>query len=155
MHIISKEYFESYKSDLKAELNTEITEFEHQKIQEYRRDKFLNEFVEDGKYDKLKDRMKKFVSEIVRDKFKKKSIDSLKHDDRDLFLSELYSFLTDQIKTTIKSMVNQRKDDLNVDLVEAHENAVLNLKSKVRNMTNEDYDLRATRLIHEFEILKE
>lgn len=138
MQVISKEYYETFKGDLKAEMTTELTEFEQNKLKEYRRDKFLNQFVEEGKYDILKDKMKKQLSEIVRDKFKKKALDKLKHDDRDLFLSELYAFLTDQVKTTIKRMVTLRKEELNVDLVESHEQAINMQKSRIQNLSDED-----------------
>lgn len=118
MYVISKEYFESFKEDIRKESQSALSEADIQKIREYRRERFLSEFVDEGKYDKLKDKIKKHVAEIVREKFKKSALDKLKGDERDLFLSELYSFLTDQIKTTIKNVVLHKKDELNVELVE-------------------------------------
>jgi len=82
--------------------------------------------------------MKKLVAEIVRDKFKKKSTDKLRAEDRNLFMSELYSFLTDQINLTVKSMVKQRKNELCNDLIQAHEDANMKKKLKVQNLVNED-----------------
>lgn len=122
-----------------------------QKIREYRRERFLSEFVDEGKYDKLKDKIKKHVAEIVKEKFKKSALDNLKGDERDLFLSELYSFLTDQIKTTIKNVVVQRKDELNVELVEGYEQAQERLRSQIKNLDPEEtHEDRIDRLIQEY-----
>ena len=49
----------------------------------------MSEFVDEGKYDRLKDKIKKHVAEVVREKFKKSALDKLKEIKRDLFLSEL------------------------------------------------------------------
>ena len=110
----------------------------------------MSEFVDEGKYDRLKDKIKKHVAEVVREKFKKSALDKLKGDERDLFLSELYSFLTDQIKTTIKNVVTNRKEELNVELVEGYEQAQEKLKAQIKNLDPEEtHEDRIDRLIQE------
>lgn len=59
--------------------------------------------------------------------------------------------MTDQIKTTIKNVVVQRKDELNVELVEGYEQAQERLRSQIKNLDPEEtHEDRIDRLIQEY-----
>ena len=84
--------------------------------------KFLDKFNSSGRADLLKEKLKKFIVRIVRDKFGKKKtpIKGVFKDERDQFYSELYGYLTDILKKASKEFVELKKDEL-------HENVMLNI----------------------------
>ncbi len=66
--------------------------------------KFLEKFNSSGRADLLKEKLKKFIVRIVRDKFGKKNttVKGVFKDERDQFYSELYEYLTDILKKSSK-----------------------------------------------------
>jgi hypothetical protein len=74
--------------------------------------KFLDKFNTSGRADLLKEKLKKFIVRIVREKFgkKKTSVKGVYKDDRDQFYSELYAYLTDTLKKATNEFVELKKD---------------------------------------------
>ena len=70
--------------------------------------KFLEKFNSSGRADLLKEKLKKFIVRIVRDKFGKKKtpIKDVFKDERDQFYSELYGYLTDTLKKQQRNLLN-------------------------------------------------
>jgi len=93
--------------------------------------------------------LRKIVSEIVPEQFKRKSLEKLKNDDRDLLLSEIYAFLTDQIKKSLKTSVIQKKNELCLDLVETKEQKEVLKNEQILALTNETKSIQTDRLIKE------
>ena len=64
--------------------------------------KFLDKFNTSGRADLLKEKLKKFIVKIVREKYNKKntSVKGVYKDKRDQFYSELYAYLTDSVKNS-------------------------------------------------------
>jgi len=59
----------------------------------------LYDFNMSGKYNILKEKMKKSIMKIVRDKFQKQgSLTGVTTDSKDQFYSELYMFLIEQMR---------------------------------------------------------
>jgi len=52
-------------------------------------------------------------------------------------------------------MIRQKKEQLCVELVENHTIASNINKDKIRNLTNEDYETRRSRLIKEYSLMNE
>ena len=69
--------------------------------------KFLDKFNTSGRADLLKEKLKKFIVRIVREKFGKKKtpVKGVFKDERDQFYSELYAYLTDTLKKATNEFV--------------------------------------------------
>ena len=66
----------------------------------------------------LKERLKKSILKICRDKFiKLGSITGITTDQKDQFYSELYVFLTEQIRQTLTDLITYKREDLHEDIV--------------------------------------
>jgi len=85
----------------------------------------------------------------VPEQFKRKSLEKLKNDDRDLLLSEIYAFLTEQVKKSLKTSVIQKKNDMCLDLVETKEQKEALKNEQVLSLTNETKSTQSQRLIKE------
>ena len=81
--------------------------------------KFLEKFNSSGRADLLKEKLKKFIVRIVRDKFGKKKtpIKGVFKDERDQFYSELYGYLTDTLKKATTQFVELKKDELHENVI--------------------------------------
>ena len=64
--------------------------------------KFIDKFNTSGRADLLKEKLKKFIVKIVREKYNKKgtSVKGVYKDKSDQFYSELYAYLTDSVKNS-------------------------------------------------------
>jgi len=85
----------------------------------------------------------------VPEQYKRKSLEKLKNDDRDLLLSEIYAFLTEQVKKSLKTSVIQKKNDMCLDLVETKEQKEALKNEQVLSLTNETKSTQSQRLIKE------
>lgn len=83
------------------------------------------------------------------EQYKRKSLEKLKNDDRDLLLSEIYAFLTEQVKKSLKTSVIQKKNDMCLDLVETKEQKEALKNEQVLSLTNETKSTQSQRLIKE------
>jgi len=63
--------------------------------------------------------MKKTIVRIVREHFGKQqgSIMGLKHDSRDHFYSELFKYLVEQMRNTVREMKDTERDELHLNVV--------------------------------------
>jgi hypothetical protein len=105
---LTREYYNTFKE----KINTEISEksknvSEKDECEEYdnRRKEFLYDINTTGKYHILKEKMKKTIVRIVKEHFGKKGpLQGLKQNELDHFYSELYVFLTEQMRNVLKDM---------------------------------------------------
>ena len=67
-------------------------------MRERRKDTFLYDFNTSGKYSILKEKLKKSIAQILREKYRKSgAVKGLAPDKKDEFNSELYAFLIEQM----------------------------------------------------------
>ena len=127
---------------------------QRQKVRDDRKTTFLYDFNTTGKYNILREKMKKCIMEIVRDKFSKTgSLTGITADSKDQFYSELYSFLTEQMRQTLNDLVQEKKDELQEDLIVSVKQANKERDSVVASITKETNSERELRLATENEIL--
>ena len=81
--------------------------------------KFFDKFNSSGKADLLKEKLKKFIVRIVREKYGKKGkpVKGVHRNKEDQFYSELYAYLTDSVKQAMNELVQVKKDELHEDVV--------------------------------------
>ena len=131
-----------------------LSDQQKREIREQRKEKFLSEFQTTGKYTILKEKMKKCIMKIVRDKFQKTgSLASIAPDVKDQFYSELYSFLIEQMRQTLNDVITDRKNELHEDLVASMKQANKERDTVITTITNESPADRELRLATENEII--
>jgi hypothetical protein len=81
--------------------------------------KFLEKFNNSGRANLLKEKLKKFIVKIVREKYNKKntSVKGVTKDKRDQFYSELYSYLTDTVKKATNDLIHLKKDEIHEHII--------------------------------------
>lgn len=123
-------------------------------IKDQRKEKFLYDFNTTGKYNILREKMKKCIMKIVRDRFQKTgSLTGVTADSKDQFYSELYAFLNDQMRQTLNDLVFEKKDELNDELVVSAKQADKEREAVITNITKESESEKQLRLAVENEII--
>lgn len=83
-----------------------------------RRELFLYNFNISGKYKVLKDRVKKNIVNICKEKFKKSgSITGVTTDSQDQFYSEIFTFLMQQMRCNLDQVTQDQKEKLHEDVI--------------------------------------
>lgn len=108
-----------------------------QEIQK-RKEGFLYDFNISGKYKVLKERLKKSIVKICRDKFQKHgSITGITTDQKDQFYSDLYVFLMEQTRQTLCDLIVQKREELHEDIVTSYEQTQRERDKILQNITKE------------------
>ena len=138
---ISKEYQRYVEREEKGEKSKKeqnLTERMSEKRREDRKDKFLYEFNTSGRYHMLKEKLKKTVIRIVREKHSKSgTVHGVTKDERDHIYSQLYTYLVEQMHLTIDTMVKEKRDQLHEDVVASKELAQREI-DVLMNKTNKE-----------------
>ena len=119
--------------------------------------KFLEKFNSSGRADLLKEKLKKFIVRIVRDKFGKKKtpIKGVFKDERDQFYSELYGYLTDILKKATTEFVELKKDELHENVITPFSQSKKEIMEYITRENKEPEDKRLLRLSKENELLND
>ena len=119
--------------------------------------KFLEKFNTSGRADLLKEKLKKFIVRIVRDKFGKKKtpIKGVFKDERDQFYSELYSYLTDILEKATKEFTELKKDELHENVITPFSQSKKEIMEYITRENKEPEDKRLLRLSKENELLND
>ena len=119
--------------------------------------KFLDKFNTSGRADLLKEKLKKFIVRIVREKFgkKKTSVKGVFKDDRDQFYSELYAYLTDTLKKATNEFVELKKDELHENVITPFSQSKKEIMEFITRENKEPEDKRLLRLSKENELLND
>ena len=119
--------------------------------------KFLDKFNTSGRADLLKEKLKKFIVRIVREKFgkKKTSVKGVFKDDRDQFYSELYAYLTDTLKKATNEFVELKKDELHENVITPFAQSKKEIMDFITRENKEPEDKRLLRLSRENELLND
>ena len=119
--------------------------------------KFLEKFNTSGRADLLKEKLKKFIVRIVRDKFgmKKTPIKGVFKDERDQFYSELYGYLTDVLKKATNEFTELKKDELHENVITPFAQSKKEIMDYITRENKEPEDKRLLRLSKENELLND
>ena len=119
-----------------------------------RKEQFLYDFNTKGKYKILKERLKKSIVKICRDKFQKTgSITGITTDQRDQFYSELYVFLIDEMRKTLGDIIKSKREELHEDVVVGYAQTLKERNRVVAAITKETEQETLEKLASEYEIL--
>jgi hypothetical protein len=113
---LAKEYYNQFESQLIEEQKDRvISETKKTEKFEERKKEFLYEINTSGKYHIMKEKMKKTIVRIVKEHFHKQEKEGIKgiyKDERDHFYSQLYAYLVQQMKETVRQIVQRKKNEL-------------------------------------------
>ena len=117
--------------------------------------KFFEKFNSSGKADLLKEKLKKFIVKIVREKYGKKGkpVKGVHRNKEDQFYSELYAYLTDSVKQAMNELVKVKKDELHEDVVVSFSQSKKEIMNYAIRQNKEPEDKRLLRLSKENELL--
>ena len=117
--------------------------------------KFLFSFNMSKKADILKEKLKRFIVRIVREKFsKKENVKSVFKNEKDQFYSELFSYLCDEVKICMDQYVNQKRDELHEHILSSYQQSRKEVNLYANKITKETEDIRLVRLSKEYEIIE-
>ena len=119
--------------------------------------KFLDKFNTSGRADLLKEKLKKFIVRIVREKFgkKKEPVKGVFKDYRDQFYSELYSYLIDTLKIATNEFVELKKNELHENIITPFSQSKKEIMDYITRENKEPEDKRLLRLSKENELLND
>ena len=99
--------------------NQTLTEKDlNDKFEELKKE-FFYEINTQGKYHILKEKLKKSIVRIVKEHFNRQdqSIRGLTKDSRDHFYSQLYEFLVEKMRTTVRQLINRKRNELHSNII--------------------------------------
>ena len=119
--------------------------------------RFFDKFNSSGKADLLKEKLKKFIVKIVREKYGKKGkpVKGVHRNKEDQFYSELYAYLTDTVKQAMNELVQVKKDELHEDVVVSFAQSKKEIMNYAIRQNKEPEDKRLLRLSKENELLND
>ncbi|EGR33947.1 tetratricopeptide repeat protein [Ichthyophthirius multifiliis] len=129
-----------------------------QKAQEAqgRKELFLYHFGKENKYKILKEKLKKSIIKICRDKFQKNGfIQGITNDQKDMFYSEIYVFLIEQTRQTLSDLIELKKEDFHEDIILTYEQSQKERDKILINITKESQEEKLLRLSNEYEIINQ
>lgn len=125
---------------------------------EERKKEFLYEINTSGKYHIMKEKMKKTIVRIVKEHFHKQEKEGIKgiyKNERDHFYSQLYAYLVQQMKQTVREIVQRKKNELHENVAVPKEQFTSEMDRIISSSSSEKETLaqRYARLAQENEDL--
>ena len=116
--------------------------------------KFLTKFGENEQTILIKEKLKKFITRIILEKYKKRTnINEKFSEQKDKFFSEVYAYICDEIKLGMDEFVHMKKDEIHEHILSSYESSRKNLMAYVIRKNKEPEEKKLLRLSNEYEIL--
>ena len=115
---MAKEFYNMFKNKYLSNKKNMTEAEENQQFDECKKE-FFYEINTKGKYHILKEKMKKSIVRIVKEHYNKEenSIKGIYKDDRDHFYSDLYNFLVQRMRITVKELVSRKRNELHNNII--------------------------------------
>ena len=116
--------------------------------------KFLTKFEEKGEINLIKGKLKKFITRIILEKYKKRTdLNEKFSEHKDKYFSEVYAYICDEIKLGMDEFVQKKKEDINDHILSSYESSRRDILSYEIRKNREPENKRLIRLSNEYEIL--
>jgi hypothetical protein len=113
---LAKEYYTLFADSLHEEQrDRDLSEKKKSETFEERKKEFLYDINTSGKYHIMKEKMKKTIVRIVKEHFQKSEQGGVKgiyKDERDHFYSQLYAYLVQQMRATVREIVERKRNEI-------------------------------------------
>ncbi|CAD8072535.1 unnamed protein product [Paramecium primaurelia] len=121
MKALDEEYSKLNPSDQKVKVSANLTVQKRQELQK-KKESFLNEINQSGKYKILQDRLRSSIIRVCIDKFAKEGLFvGVNKDEQDRLFAELYVFMMEEMQTTLGEYVINNKEDIHEDLYQTYD----------------------------------
>ena len=116
--------------------------------------KFLSKFVEGGKADIIKEKLKKFIIKIALEKYKKRIEFNEKFDEqREKFFSEIYAYICEEVKLGMDEYIYMKRDEIHEHILSSYDQSRKEIINYAIRKNKEPEEKRLLRLSNEYEIL--
>ena len=116
--------------------------------------KFLTKFSENEQTNIIKEKLKKFITRIILEKYKKRTnINEKFAEQKDKFFSEVYAYICDEIKLGMDEFIHLKKDEIHEHILSSYESSRKELMQYAIRKNKEPEEKRLLRLSNEYEIL--
>ena len=116
--------------------------------------KFQQKFIDNGRAEMIKEKLKKFIIRIAIEKYKKRiNINQTFAEQKDKFFSELYAYICDEIKLGMDEFVHIKKDELHEHILSSYEQSRKEIINYAIRQNKEPEEKRLLRLSKEYEMI--
>ena len=148
---IAAEYHNSYAEQL-ADMNS-LPLQKQKELRDIRRDEFLYNFNTSGKSQILKNKLRKSVVKICREKYKAvNTLKGLSFNEKDKIYSEVYAYLLSKMQDSLAEVTQEKREILHEEPILPRSLAETEKQEKISEILSESYDQKLGRLAHECEI---
>ena len=114
----------------------------------------MTKFEEKGEINLIKGKLKKFITRIILEKYKKRTdLNEKFSEHKDKYFSEVYAYICDEIKLGMDEFVQKKKEDINDHILSSYESSRRDILSYEIRKNREPENKRLLRLSNEYEIL--
>ena len=158
---ISKNYDElmgdsSKNGNVKREKGTNILNNVKKEERDMNINKFIKKFIENGRANMIKEKLKKFITRIAIEKYKKRpNIHQNFAEIKENFFSELYAYISDEVRLGMDEYVRLKKDELHEHILSAYEQSRKEIMAYAIRKNKEPEEKKLLRLSKEYELLDE
>ena len=116
--------------------------------------KFLTKFSENKQTNLIKEKLKKFITRIILEKYKKRvNINEKFAEQKDKYFSEVYAYICDEIKLGMDEFIHMKKDEIHEHILSSYDSSRKELMAYAIRKNKEPEEKRLLRLSNEYEIL--
>ena len=116
--------------------------------------KFLAKFIENGKANIIKEKLRKFIIKIALEKYKKRIEFNQKFEEqREKFFSEIYAYISEEVKLGMDEYIYMKRDEIHEHILSSYDQSRKEIINYAIRKTKEPEEKRLLRLSYEYEIL--
>ena len=116
--------------------------------------KFLTKFIENGKANLIKEKLKKFITRIAVEKYKKRiEVNEKFENQREKFFSEIYAYVSEEVKLGMDEYIYMKRDEIHEHILSSYDQSRREILNYAIRKNKEPEEKRLLRLSNEYEIL--
>ena len=116
--------------------------------------KFLAKFIENGKASLIKEKLKKFITRIALEKYKKRiEVNEKFEQQREKFFSEIYAYVCEEVKLGMDEYIYMKRDEIHEHILSSYDQSRKEILNYAIRKNKEPEEKRLLRLSNEYEIL--
>ena len=116
--------------------------------------KFLAKFIENGKANLIKEKLKRFISRIALEKYKKRiEVNEKFESQREKFFSEIYAYVCEEVKLGMDEYIYMKREEIHEHILSSYDQSRKEILNYAIRKNKEPEEKRLLRLSNEYEIL--
>ena len=116
--------------------------------------KFLAKFIENGKANLIKEKLKKFITRIAVERYKKRiEVNEKFEEQREKFFSEIYAYVCEEVKLGMDEYIYMKRDETHEHILSSYDQSRKEILNYAIRKNKEPEEKKLLRLSNEYEIL--